>query len=182
VPIFFNRKLNSARAGMPFQDYTNAVLAQSNLCANLAHVYDSICRGAIAQLSDFNATLSLSLILHHELFQTSADSYALDAPAVPVRRLLDDDPGGQSLCPWQTLLPLQDPTLMLKELETTASSQDLPLLQFLELCTPSISFQEYSTLLDIDMASLKVLVDHLVHWRKARVINLVNLKHVRALR
>ena len=38
-------------------------------------------------------------------------------------------------------------------------------------------FYEYSTLLDIDYEALRHICDHLVYWRKARVINVVSLRN-----
>lgn len=47
-------------------------------------------------------------------------------------------------------------------------------------------FAEYATLLDIDDTEdempLKDIVEHLVHWRKARVVDVVSLRNVYALR
>ncbi|GAA6026990.1 hypothetical protein JCM8097_006020 [Rhodosporidiobolus ruineniae] len=75
--------------------------------------------------------------------------------------------------PWETLLLLED---------TRTLQRDVPegslLSRFLEICRPTLSFAEYETLLDLDTEDqlLEDVVDHLVYWRKARVIDLISLK------
>ncbi|GAA6023693.1 hypothetical protein JCM10207_008751 [Rhodosporidiobolus poonsookiae] len=75
--------------------------------------------------------------------------------------------------PWESLLLLED---------TRTLQRDVPegslLYRFLEICRPTLSFAEYETLLDLDSEDqlLEDVVDHLVHWKKARVIDLISLK------
>ncbi|GAA5954783.1 hypothetical protein JCM21900_005903 [Sporobolomyces salmonicolor] len=75
--------------------------------------------------------------------------------------------------PWQTLLLLEDPKQLQKDL-----MEGSVLGRFLDICRPTLSFAEYETLLDLDADDglLEDIVDHLVHWKKARVIDVISLK------
>lgn len=143
----------------------------------LAQVFDSIKENKIAHIKGLNDSLDLSIILHKEAF-SSSDRSLTTSSAEPRSGLGQSLNGGMStLNPWQTLVPTEDPGSVLRELEQHFVSEDLPLHQFLEILTPTINFQEYCALLDVDMETLKIMVDHLIHWRKARIINVVNLKY-----
>ncbi|KAK4705621.1 nitrogen permease regulator 3, partial [Phenoliferia sp. Uapishka_3] len=80
--------------------------------------------------------------------------------------------------PWDTLLLLEDA----EELQRNVLEETL-LWRFLEICDPTLSFAEYEALLDIDPeeASMQEIVDHFVHWKKARVIDVVSLKSAYAI-
>lgn len=160
--------------GLSLDAYIARLLAESNLCSNLASVFDSISQGQIARLTNVNDSLRMSLILRSDLFQTGSERYAWNTGAGATSSTLEA--GAGALCPWQTLLPLQDPASMLRELADTAAEADL-LAAFLESMTPTINFSEYLALLDIEAPQLQSVVNHLLHWRKARIINVVNLKH-----
>ncbi|GAA5868309.1 hypothetical protein JCM1840_005630 [Sporobolomyces johnsonii] len=75
--------------------------------------------------------------------------------------------------PWQTLLLLEDAKQLQKDLVEGSM-----LGRFLDICRPTLSFAEYETLLDLDADDglLEDIVDHLVHWKKARVIDVISLK------
>ncbi|GAA5888026.1 hypothetical protein JCM6882_000255 [Rhodosporidiobolus microsporus] len=75
--------------------------------------------------------------------------------------------------PWETLLLLEDARLLQRDV-----AEGSLLARFLEICRPTLSFAEYETLLDLDTEDqlLEDVVDHLVHWKKARVIDLISLK------
>ncbi|KAM0753536.1 hypothetical protein T439DRAFT_353332 [Meredithblackwellia eburnea MCA 4105] len=80
--------------------------------------------------------------------------------------------------PWETLLLLED----VEDLKANVLEGSL-LWRFLEICDPTLSFAEYETLLDVDQdeLSMKQIVEHFLHWRKARIIDVVSLKGVYAL-
>ncbi|KAM0792404.1 hypothetical protein ACM66B_005083 [Microbotryomycetes sp. NB124-2] len=82
--------------------------------------------------------------------------------------------------PWQTLLPLEDTD----ELQRNVEEGSL-LWRFLDICSPTLSFAEYEALLDLNNGedgTLSTVVEHLVHWRKARVVDVVSLKNAYAVR
>ncbi|KAK4058754.1 Nitrogen permease regulator 3 [Microbotryomycetes sp. JL221] len=81
--------------------------------------------------------------------------------------------------PWQTLLPLEDTDELQKSVEEGSL-----LWRFLDICSPTLSFAEYETLLDLDSDErpMKDVVEHLVHWNKARVVDVVSLKNPYAIR
>ncbi|GAA5841542.1 hypothetical protein JCM11251_001256 [Rhodosporidiobolus azoricus] len=75
--------------------------------------------------------------------------------------------------PWETLLLLEDA----RQLQRDVVEGSL-LSRFLEICRPTLSFAEYETLLDLDQEDqiLEDIVDHLVHWKKAQIVDLISLK------
>ncbi|KAJ8295533.1 Nitrogen permease regulator 3 [Rhodotorula toruloides] len=75
--------------------------------------------------------------------------------------------------PWQTLLLLEDVRLLQRDV-----LEGSLLWRFLDICRPTLSFADYETLLDLysEDHMLEDIVDHLVHWKKARVVDLVSLK------
>lgn len=75
--------------------------------------------------------------------------------------------------PWESLLLLEDARTLQRDVP-----EDSLLWRLLDICRPTLSFAEYETLLDLEAEEhlLDDLVDHLVHWNKARVIDIVSLK------
>jgi len=166
-------ELNTANppiSDQPFSTHISDLISCSSLCAALAKAFDSVKKGEIAKLSNLNEDLDMSIMLHSELFHES--SFAVEQPPTSARLLdgkLEED--GDGLKPWQTVVALEDPKEMLIELEGG------PLAHFIEILTPTVSFREYTTLLDLEYFELKELVDHLVYWRKARIVNVVNVRN-----
>lgn len=44
----------------------------------------------------------------------------------------------------------------------------------------SLTFAEYETLLDIDSYTITLIAEHLLYWRKARLIDAISLKSIYA--
>ncbi|BGP22893.1 nitrogen permease regulator 3 [Rhodotorula toruloides] len=80
--------------------------------------------------------------------------------------------------PWQTLLLLEDARMLHRDV-----LEGSLLWRFLDICRPTLSFADYETLLDLysEDHMLEDIVDHLVYWKKARVVDLVSLKGAYAL-
>lgn len=102
--------------------------------------------------------------------------------------LLDGPAPRLVMLPWQTLLPLGDPAFMLEEVEA-----DGLLARFLEIMHPQyvranvvglctdmfprrLTFTEYETLLDTDSANILEIAQHLIYWRRARLIDAISVK------
>ena len=104
-----------------------------------------------------------------------------------------------SIMPWQSLLPMKDPEEFLEDID-----DDGLLSRFLEIMSPrwaislcgpvsqegpeadklpgaialSLTFTEYETLLDTDSQSIMEIAEHLIYWRKAKLIDTISLKSI----
>ncbi|KAL8276331.1 hypothetical protein RQP46_011256 [Phenoliferia psychrophenolica] len=81
--------------------------------------------------------------------------------------------------PWETLLLVEHP----EDLQRDVVQGSL-IWRYLEICDPTLSFAEYEALLDIDSkeeGSMKGIVEHFIHWKKGRVIDVLSLKSTYAI-
>jgi hypothetical protein len=138
-------------------DITNKILESSSLARELAHVYRALTLQASPHLC-INNSVQLSFIV-----PTKDEDLKQDPP---------------SLRPYQTLLLLQDPN----ELLASLSYDSAPLLiDLIEKTNPLQSFEEFQSILNCSLSQIYKLASHLVHWKKARIINTVSLKNVYAI-
>lgn len=97
----------------------------------------------------------------------------------------DEAAGSAVLAPWQAILLLEDQKALMQE------ASDELVLQFLLEALPSIScvaglqslpdaasFDKYDTLLDTTPETVRRIVDHLLYWRKARIVGVVNRNNI----
>ncbi|KAL0089774.1 nitrogen permease regulator of amino acid transport activity 3-domain-containing protein [Phycomyces blakesleeanus] len=78
------------------------------------------------------------------------------------------------LCPYHTLLLLEDPEEVLKNMPLDASPT---LVQLVQILTPTQSLQELHLLLDCSLAQMYRLAAHLIYWRKAKLIHTIHVRN-----
>ncbi|GJN88496.1 hypothetical protein Rhopal_001462-T1 [Rhodotorula paludigena] len=185
-----------------YEEFLHTLPARSVLAGALSQLYTSLKADQLAEMHlgplPVQVLLRGELPVEDEIELRERDKFLLsDQPghdASPAgRRDRSMSPGGQPFVksrppplfsrmrrrppvhfqPWETLLLLEDARVLQRDvLEGTL------LWRLLEICRPTLSFAEYVTLLDLDPEGhvLEDVVDHLVHWKKARVIDLISLK------
>lgn len=79
------------------------------------------------------------------------------------------------LCPYHTLLLLEDPEEVLKNMPLDASPT---LVQLVQILTPTQSLQELHLLLDCSLAQIYRLAAHLIYWRKAKLIHTISARNI----
>lgn len=79
------------------------------------------------------------------------------------------------LCPYHTLLLLEDPEEVLKNMPLDASPT---LVQLVQILTPTQSLQELHLLLDCSLAQIYRLAAHLIYWRKAKLIHTISTRNI----
>ncbi|KAI7898822.1 nitrogen permease regulator of amino acid transport activity 3-domain-containing protein [Cokeromyces recurvatus] len=79
------------------------------------------------------------------------------------------------ICPYHTLLLLEDPEEVLKNMPLDASPT---LVQLVQILTPTQSLQELHFLLDCSLAQIYRLAAHLIYWRKAKLIHTINTRNI----
>ncbi|TPX31289.1 hypothetical protein SmJEL517_g05325 [Synchytrium microbalum] len=90
----------------------------------------------------------------------------------------------QGLRPYHALLLLHDPEEILADLPPPGVLQSLyprELANLIPLVTPTQSFAELSDKSRYSMEVLYLLAGHLIFWRKARIIDAINLKNIYVL-
>ncbi|GAA5938359.1 hypothetical protein JCM3775_000871 [Rhodotorula graminis] len=186
----------------PYDAFLRSLPARSALAGALSQLYTSLKADELAEIH--LGPLPVQVILRGEL-PAEDDLELRERDALLLSDQADDDlspagrrdrslsPGGHAygksrppplfsrmrrrppvhFHPWETLLLLEDARVLQRDV-----LEDSLLWRFLEICRPTLSFAEYETLLDLDSEDqlLEDVVDHLVHWKKARVIDLISLK------
>lgn len=79
------------------------------------------------------------------------------------------------ICPYHTLLLLEDPEEVLKNMPLDASPT---LVQLVQILTPTQSLQELHLLLDCSLAQIYRLAAHLIYWRKAKLIHTISTRNI----
>ncbi|KAH8918264.1 hypothetical protein BT69DRAFT_1338323 [Atractiella rhizophila] len=75
---------------------------------------------------------------------------------------------------WQTLLPIVEADKL------SNLTSDETLKAFLDYLSPVINFVSYATLLNISPESMKKIVEHMIKWKKGRVIEVISFKNTLA--
>ncbi|GAA5947319.1 hypothetical protein JCM3765_001624 [Sporobolomyces pararoseus] len=197
----------SIEKNMAHDEFLNTLPARSPLAAAISQLYLTLKRNELAEIN--LGGLPVQILLRGELpiedegdlQERDRDEYLLHGPDGHHSRSRSPSPGGETgyaigkqmaaplfsrmrkrprakFYPWQSLLLLEDAKQLQKDL-----LEGSVLERFLDICRPTLSFAEYGHLLDIeaDDGLLEDLVDHLVHWRKAKVIDLVSVRGSYAL-
>ncbi|KAI8973553.1 nitrogen permease regulator of amino acid transport activity 3-domain-containing protein [Mycotypha africana] len=79
------------------------------------------------------------------------------------------------IAPYHTLLLLEDPEEVLKNMPLDASPT---LVQLVQILTPTQSLQELHLLLDCSLAQIYRLAAHLIYWRKAKLIHTISPRNI----
>ncbi|BGP38026.1 Nitrogen permease regulator 3 [Rhodotorula kratochvilovae] len=186
----------------PYDAFLHSLPARSALAGALSQLYTSLKAEELAEIH--LGPLPVQVLLRGEL-PAEDDLDMRERDAILLSDQADDDlspagrrerslsPGGHAHAksrppplfsrmrrrppvhfqPWETLLLLEDARVLQRDV-----LEGSLLWRFLEICRPTLSFAEYETLLDLDSEDqlLEDVVDHLVHWKKARVVDLISLK------
>ncbi|GAA6006448.1 hypothetical protein JCM11491_004964 [Sporobolomyces phaffii] len=197
----------SVEKEMAHDEFLDTLPARSPLAAAISQLYLTLKRNELAEVN--LGGLPVQVLLRGELpiedeadlQDQDRDEYLLHGPDGHHSRSRSPSPGDETgyavgkpmpaplfsrmrkrprtkFYPWQSLLLLEDAKQLQKDL-----LEGSVLERFLDICRPTLSFAEYGHLLDIDADDglLEDLVDHLVHWRKAKVIDLVSVRGSYAL-
>ncbi|KAJ3085160.1 Nitrogen permease regulator 3, partial [Quaeritorhiza haematococci] len=169
-------------------DVIDRVLAASSLARLLVHVYNAINEIGMAHVV-INSSLDLWLQIplrsyisgHFSSPSSPSDSAALTAPYNSYPDVNDltnvnpDEPEYPMLRPYHALLLLRDPEEILKCLPMDSSPL---LIELVQIVTPMQCFEDLQTTLDCSLSHLYRLAAHLVHWRQARIIDVISLRNV----
>ncbi|KAJ3037681.1 Nitrogen permease regulator 3 [Rhizophlyctis rosea] len=152
-------------------DVMERILAESSLARVLAHIYHSITTNLMAHVV-IDSSVDLSLQIPASITrQTAASDYTLK----PLDGSSDSEVDNPTMRPYHALLLLYDPEEILKSLPLDLS----PLLvDLIQIVTPTQSFEELQTTLDCSLSQIYRHAAHLVHWRKAKIINVINTRNV----
>lgn len=146
------------------------IMQESSLANCLAHVYNCVRAGTVCHVV-INSSVDLSLQVPEHLIKAknqtrNFQSTLTQSEYTPVIR------------PYHALLLLYDPEEVLKFLPLDPTPL---LIDLIRMVTPSYSFEELHTLLNCSLAQLYKLAAHLVHWRVAKIIDVVSVKNVYVL-
>ncbi len=130
-----------------------ALEQESTLVRDLVKVY----RGLRVNQS---VSIDLNNSFHLTLFAPDKATKDIEMPA---------------LRPFHSLILLQDPEQVLERLPPDASPS---LVDFIRSVTPMQSFEEMQVVLDCSLAHVYRLASHLIHWKKAKLINQIQSRNV----
>ncbi|KND02915.1 uncharacterized protein SPPG_01996 [Spizellomyces punctatus DAOM BR117] len=154
-------------------DVMDQVLAESTLARCLAHIYNSITNDSVAHVV-VNSSVDLSLHIPDRVSRPLALTESTTL-ARPKYAFGSEDTGSPILRPYHALLLLYDPEEILKALPLDPS----PLLvELIQIVTPTQCFEELQTTLDCSLSQLYRLAAHLVHWQKAKIIDVISIRNV----
>ncbi|KAI8092260.1 nitrogen permease regulator of amino acid transport activity 3-domain-containing protein [Gilbertella persicaria] len=175
------------------------ILRESSLARDIKQIYTAISSNTAAHviINDF-IDLSLQIPTIGNVHESGFDRKNLSAPYYPHTEAsiamgnTRDNYTGSSLmdiysvagyeydsypvlCPYHTLLLLEDPEEVLKNMPLDASPT---LVQLVQILTPTQSLQELHLLLDCSLAQIYRLAAHLIYWRKAKLIHTISTRNI----
>ncbi|KAI8143878.1 nitrogen permease regulator of amino acid transport activity 3-domain-containing protein [Fennellomyces sp. T-0311] len=176
---------DATNKGTPYDVLMQSILRDSSLARDIKQIYAAISTNNIAHIiiNDF-IDLSLQIPVFGDMARQS------DGVALPLARTQDYyyaslmDIYGMSgyeydnypiICPYHTLLLLEDPEEVLKNMPLDASPT---LVQLVQILTPTQSLQELHLLLDCSLAQIYRLAAHLIYWRKAKLIHTIHARNI----
>lgn len=171
----------------PYDDVVQTILQDSSLARDIKHIYTALSTDAVAHVI-INDFIDLSLQIPAISAPNSASSSGYDA-ALPLARTQDyyyaslvdiygdgyEYDSYPTICPYHTLLLLEDPEEVLKNMPLDASPT---LVQLVQILTPTQSLQELHLLLDCSLAQVYRLAAHLIYWRKAKLIHTIHARNI----
>ncbi|KAI8918524.1 nitrogen permease regulator of amino acid transport activity 3-domain-containing protein [Powellomyces hirtus] len=155
-------------------DIMDRILTGSTLAKCLADIYNSITNQSGAHVV-VNASVDLSLhIPERGTKPLSLSSRPLSASGT-LDQSVTNSRDHPILRPYHALLLLHDPEEVLKSLPLDT----LPLLvELIQIVTPTQCFEQLQTMLDCSLSQLYRLAAHLVHWHKAKIIDVISMRNV----
>ncbi|KAI9106241.1 nitrogen permease regulator of amino acid transport activity 3-domain-containing protein [Phlyctochytrium arcticum] len=157
------------------QDLNNHILASSSLARTLADVYTTVHYNLVGHIV-VNSSVDLTLQIPDSL--TRPLMLEPEPPLVQNEKewMNGEEEGTWSILrPYHALLLLNDPEEILKVLPLDPS----PLLvELIQIVTPTQCFEELQTTLDCPLSQLYKLAAHLVHWQKAKIIDVISIRNV----
>ncbi|KAI9017072.1 nitrogen permease regulator of amino acid transport activity 3-domain-containing protein [Gaertneriomyces semiglobifer] len=166
--------LYSSATGRPNNvDVTERLIYESSLARCLAHVYESIRNNKIARVV-VNSSIDLCLHIPDEMTKPMV---LLDPGTAPRSRTqgFSSSSAYPILRPYHAILLLYDPEEILKTLPLDPS----PLLvDLIQIVTPTQSLEDLQSSLDCSLSQVYRLAAHLVHWKKAKIVDALNTRNV----
>lgn len=179
------------RLGIPYDQVMREILRESSLARDIRQIYTAISANTAAHviINDFiDLSLQIPVIGMNNESSMTADRESLMSPT---QRAKDNYTGSSLmdiysvagyeydnypvLCPYHTLLLLEDPEEVLKNMPLDASPT---LVQLVQILTPTQSLQELHLLLDCSLAQIYRLAAHLIYWRKAKLIHTISTRNI----
>ncbi|KAG0170594.1 Nitrogen permease regulator 3 [Apophysomyces sp. BC1034] len=181
-------KEDAFNKGTPYGQVMHEILRESSLARDIKQIYKAISMNTAAHII-INDFIDLSLQIPTFGVNASAAESMADASTYAIGRTRDYyyaslmdiyGMGGYEyddypvLCPYHTLLLLEDPEEVLKNMPLDASPT---LVQLVQILTPTQSLQELHLLLDCSLAQMYRLAAHLIYWRKAKLIHTIHARN-----
>lgn len=153
------------------------ILVRSTLASSIRDVFVAVSNNKIATIQ-LNTTppLDLSLQIPVPSFLTrlpTSTERAMPGLLVTTANPLVNEEGNEEqevLNKHFALLLLDDESKILAQIQADDTDISAPLMECIRLCKPTQSFLQVSQANNIELASLLILAQHLVHWRRAIAI------------
>ncbi|KAI7882181.1 UPF0171-domain-containing protein [Lichtheimia hyalospora FSU 10163] len=169
----------NANKGLPYEDLIQDILRESSLARDIKQIYTALSTDSIAHIiiNDF-----IDLSLQIPVFGESSMGSTQRAQDSHYASLMDiygvsgyEYDNYPVICPYHTLLLLEDPEEVLKNMPLDASPT---LVQLVQILTPTQSLQELHLVLDCSLAQIYRLAAHLIYWRKAKLIHTIHARNI----
>lgn len=163
--------------GRPMSWLWNEILIRSSLASAIRDVFVAVSNNKIATIQlHTTSPLDLSLQIPVPSFLTRLPTPT--EPAMPGLLVTTANPlvaedgneGQEVLNKHFALLLLNDESKIIAEIQADDTDISAPLIECIRLCKPTQSFFQVAQANNIELASLLILAQHLVHWRRAIAI------------
>ena len=161
----------------------NEIMLKSTLAAAIRDIYKDISTSKIAtvQLAT-TPPLDLSLQIPVPSFLTSlpttSEKSMLGLLVTSANPFIDED-GNEDpthLNKHFALLLLDNEDKIISEIQADNTDLSPPLIECIRLCKPTMSFAQVAQTNSIDVGSLLVLAQHLIHWRRAVAVSPLHMR------
>ncbi|KAE8443331.1 hypothetical protein EG329_001974 [Mollisiaceae sp. DMI_Dod_QoI] len=178
----FNKALKHAQASSNYVwKESEMILAMKEKAREetgaIRDVYTAVSNNKIATVHlDTTPPLDLSLQIPVPSFLTRLPTSTEQAvPGLPVTTAnpLVPDEGNEEqevLNKHFALLLLDDESKIIAEIQADDTDISAPLIECIRLCKPTLSFLQVAQTNSVELASLLILAQHLIHWRRAIAI------------
>ncbi|CAG8500804.1 2294_t:CDS:10 [Diversispora eburnea] len=141
------------------------ILEKSTLANTIRQVYDSISTDSIAHVlvNDYiDLSLQIPPLSPTMFFTPKNDVAGYEYAHYPV------------IAPYHTLLLLEDPEEILKNIPLDANPT---LVQLVQILTPTQRLADLCSVLDCSLAQIFRIAAHLIYWRKAKIIDVISVRN-----
>ncbi|KAI9732484.1 MAG: Nitrogen permease regulator 3 [Claussenomyces sp. TS43310] len=174
--LIWGLKEKAREERLPMSSLWKCILDKSSLAVAIKHIFESISSNKIATVRfESDPPVRLSVQIPKPYFLTTPpedDEEAMPGLWITTADCMSDKDGDDDtvLSKHFALLLLEDESKIIADIQADGGELANPLLDYLKILKPTLSFQQTAQTHQISLADIRILAQHLIYYRRAMAI------------